>query len=132
MLFDSVQVLLTLALLAIGVNAQSGETDLPSILNCVATAGNQDLCDRLLDCGDKNFPPRYKAADDECKEEIVPEGPGNCNTGELFGNKDTRDEIGNCTAQRAPKDLTDNEQAALGRFADCITKLGDECFGKNN
>ncbi|GFU57800.1 hypothetical protein TNCV_1281481 [Trichonephila clavipes] len=122
-----IPVLLGTILLAVGASAQSENDNFLSIINCVATLGDEDMCQDFLDCSDY-FAQPFADAEDICTQALTPEGPGKCTEDqELYRNKETRKAINDCVTSLVTEELTDEQKEEMGEYVECVTKVGNKC-----
>ncbi|GFY52329.1 hypothetical protein TNIN_282101 [Trichonephila inaurata madagascariensis] len=128
MCVGGIPVLLGTIFLAVGASAQS-ENDFLSIINCVATSGNEDMCQDFLDCS-YYFAQPFANAEDICTQALTPEGPGKCTEDqELYRNEETRKAINECITSLVTEELTDDQKEEMGEYMECVKKVGDMCSG---
>ncbi|GFQ91613.1 hypothetical protein TNCT_605721 [Trichonephila clavata] len=124
-----IPVLLGTILLAVGVSAQSGNDIFLSIINCVATSADEDLCQEFLNCS-QYFAKPFADAENTCTQALTPEGPGKCTEDEqLYRDEETRKEINECVTSLVTEELTDEQKEEMGVYMECVTNVGNKCPG---
>ncbi|KAF8794922.1 hypothetical protein HNY73_002836 [Argiope bruennichi] len=108
--------LLAIAALSRITRADENEEFISS-LQCVASSGNQELCNQFLHCN-AMMKQKYLDAYDVCLKEILPSGPRKCSENEhLYESEGTiRQDEGNWTMD-----------AEMSEFKNCVNDLGKKC-----
>ncbi|GFY67079.1 hypothetical protein TNIN_344711 [Trichonephila inaurata madagascariensis] len=89
MYVGGIPVLLVTMFLAVGAERFQDDTYL-SILNCVATSADNNLCGDFIYCTD-SLPQPFLDAVGDCEQELAPDGPFDCTEDEqLYGDEENR------------------------------------------
>ncbi|GFT34984.1 hypothetical protein TNCV_786941 [Trichonephila clavipes] len=123
----SIQVLGAI-LLVEGISAQSMNDIFLSIINCVATSEDPEMCDEFLNCN-QNLAQPFVDADANCTQTYTPEGPGKCTKGqELYRNETTRLILNECVRSLITEKLTDEQEEEMKTYMECVIDVGGRCL----